>query len=153
MRLVLFVCVSNTCRSPICEYLLRSKLSELNLAEEYVVESRSLSEDYEPQGSPANEMGREVMQKEYGIDTSAHRSRLLSAQDVQRAWMIVPVKRDLGAHLADAFPSAIPKIRPLQADVADPWRQPYEVYAQCAGRVVLLLQELLRDLEVARTTV
>lgn len=61
MKLIVFVCVSNTCRSPMCEYLLRDKLQKAGLAEEFTVVSRSLSEAYEPQGSPANEQGQLVI--------------------------------------------------------------------------------------------
>jgi hypothetical protein len=60
MKLIVFVCVSNTCRSPMCEYLLRDKLQKAGVAEQFHVVSRSLSEAYEPQGSPANEQGQLV---------------------------------------------------------------------------------------------
>jgi protein-tyrosine-phosphatase len=60
LKLIIFVCVSNTCRSPMCEYLLRDKISTAGLAEQFRVASRSLSEDYEPQGSAPNEQGQLV---------------------------------------------------------------------------------------------
>jgi protein-tyrosine-phosphatase len=61
-KLILFVCVSNTCRSPMAEYLFRRKINLKNLDEEkFVVSSRSLSTDYEPEGSPASSQGVEVM--------------------------------------------------------------------------------------------
>jgi hypothetical protein len=43
-----------------CEYLLRDKISKAGLNEKFRVASRSLSEDYEPQGSPPNEQGQLV---------------------------------------------------------------------------------------------
>ncbi len=60
MKLIIFVCVSNTCRSPMAEYLCRKKLQEAGLSEEYSTCSRSLSTNYEPENSPASPQGVEV---------------------------------------------------------------------------------------------
>lgn len=59
-KLIIFVCVSNTCRSPMCEYMLRDILQKNGLDNEFTVSSRSITEDYEPENSPANERGIEV---------------------------------------------------------------------------------------------
>ena len=59
-KLLIFVCVSNTCRSPMAEYLMRNKLETANLGEAYRVISRSLTTAYEPEDSPASYQGVEV---------------------------------------------------------------------------------------------
>jgi protein-tyrosine-phosphatase len=59
-KLIVFVCISNTCRSPMCEYMLRDQLVQAQIADKFTVVSRSLTEDYEPSGSPANEQGGAV---------------------------------------------------------------------------------------------
>ena len=59
-KIIIFVCVSNTCRSPMCEYMLREKLRAAGLSGEFIVASRSLTLDYEPEDSPANEQGQLV---------------------------------------------------------------------------------------------
>ena len=164
-KLIIFVCVSNTCRSPMCEYLFRDKLVKSGLDSEFSVVSRSLSTDYEPQGSPANERGLEVsdhfrdwctsivlliclfysqvLLKEYGVNMEAHRSKLLSADDAAEAFLIIPVKRDLGIFIKSQFPQFSSKVAFLDEDVADPWRQPYPVYAACARQVDGLLASVL----------
>ena len=86
------------------------------------------------------------MMNEYGIDTSAHRSKLLSADDIDQAHWIIPVKRDLGEKIKTAYPRHAAKVRNLQRDVPDPWRQPYPVYASCADLVDTLLSAVLADL-------
>ena len=43
-----------------CEYMFRDKVEKMGLSSEFSVASRSLSTDYEPQGSPANEQGQLV---------------------------------------------------------------------------------------------
>ena len=79
---VIFVCVSNVCRSPMAEYLFRNLVTKNSAAATAVgVRSRSLSTQYEPVGSPASANGVKVMQDCYGgIDMSSHRSALLSEQ-------------------------------------------------------------------------
>ena len=47
----MFVCTSNTCRSPMAEAIATSIFPNI------AFESRSLSTDYEPEGSPANPTG------------------------------------------------------------------------------------------------
>ena len=46
-----------------CEFLLRDKIQKAQLSGNFAVISRSLSEDYEPQNSPANEQGQLVSTK------------------------------------------------------------------------------------------
>lgn len=62
-KIIIFVCVSNTCRSPMAEYLCRDILSRYGLDTEYTVVSRSLSTDYEPECSPASLQGIQVSQQ------------------------------------------------------------------------------------------
>jgi len=83
---------------------------------------------------------------EYGIDTSGHRSKLLSIEDIEQAHWIIPVKKDLGEMIKRAYPNYASKVRNLQRDVPDPWRQPYPVYASCAAMVDALLTAVLTDL-------
>jgi protein-tyrosine-phosphatase len=87
-----------------------------------------------------------VMMNEYGIDTSSHRSKLLSAEDVEQAYLIIPVKRDLGVYIKQAHPAAATKLKYLSKDVMDPWRQPYSVYLNCAHMVDSLVTEVLADI-------
>jgi protein-tyrosine-phosphatase len=87
------------------------------------------------------------MMNEYGIDTSAHRSKLLSAEDVDQAYLIIPVKRDLGHYINQAHPAAATKLKFLSKDVMDPWRQPYPVYLNCAHMVDALVAEVMEDID------
>ena len=77
-KLIIFVCVSNVCRSPMMEYLFQQQIQSSDKIN-YVIESRSLSTDYEPEGSSASPQGIEVM-KSYGINMDSHRSKLFSGK-------------------------------------------------------------------------
>jgi hypothetical protein len=90
----------------------------------------------------------QVMLNEYGIYMADHRSKLLSEADVRDAFIIVPVKRELGNYIAGYFKdpairdAALAKIKYFSRDVSDPWRQPYDVYLRCAKLIESLVEEL-----------
>lgn len=86
------------------------------------------------------------MLQEYGINTSDHRSRLLSSEDVEQAYLVIPVKRELGEYIKFAHPKHASKVKYLNQDVTDPWRQPYAVYAKCAQLIETLLTNLLTEI-------
>lgn len=83
-KLIIFVCTSNTCRSPIAEQLAKEHLKNNNI-EGFEIKSRSISTDYEPEGSPASPEGVEVMRRLYNIDMRAHRSKLITTPDIDAA--------------------------------------------------------------------
>ena len=88
----------------------------------------------------------QVMLQEYGINTSGHRSKLLSEDDVENAYLIIPVKRELGEYIKMAHPQHASKIKYLTQDVTDPWRQPYAVYAKCATLIETLITAVLAEI-------
>lgn len=58
---VCFVCMSNTCRSPMAEYLLKHKITNVPaLSGSVLIQSRALTDAYEPPESPASSQGVEV---------------------------------------------------------------------------------------------
>ena len=151
---VIFVCVSNVCRSPMAEYLFRNMIEREKdrdprsneLLDEVVVCSRSLSTDYEPVNSPASSNGVQIMRDEFGISMDDHRSKLLSEADIQEATMIVPVKRDLGRYIEKMFPEAIGKLMYFEKDIEDPWKMPLDVFHACAMDMSKQLEEIFQTL-------
>ncbi len=141
-RLVLFVCTSNTCRSPMAEALGKEYLRRNGIGG-ITVSSRAICEDYEPQGSPASEQGVQVMREEYGLDTSSHRSRLLTPDDIAQATAIYGVSKSHANAILTLFPQARNKVWSLSRDVSDPWHQHVSVYKSCAAQLVPLVSEAL----------
>lgn len=86
------------------------------------------------------------MKIEYGLDSSGHRSKLLSTEDVSKAYMIVPVRRDLGTAIAGLYPESKEKLTYFSKDIMDPWRQPYPVYQGCARMVDAMVSEVLTEI-------
>ncbi len=82
----------------------------------------------------------------YNLDLTSHRSKLLSQEDVDRAFIIIPVKRDLGEYISHEFLNSSSKIRYLVRDVPDPWHQPVHVFSVCAHNLDIMLDEQIRTL-------
>jgi hypothetical protein len=151
------------------EYLFRMKLEQAHLHDSYTTCSRSLTTDYEPEDSPASPQGVEViyfhlfiagycwlksfhnfclqvLRDIYKLDATPHRSKLLKKEDIDQAFMIIPVKRDLGTHIVGSYPEASGKIRFLSKDIPDPWHQPVHVFEDCASNIDRMLDELVQAL-------
>lgn len=147
MKKVVFVCVSNTCRSPMAEHLCREKLRTRGLDKEYEVSSRSISTDYEPEGSPASENGVLVMRDRYNIDMTSHRSTLLSGNDLHNLYAIVPVMRNLAPYIKQTLRLDESNFMFLDHDIPDPWRQSLDVFVACAADIDSMLDSLIDRLE------
>jgi protein-tyrosine-phosphatase len=140
-KLIVFVCTSNTCRSPMAEAFAKRYLEENNLTGRFEVVSRSMSTEYEPVGSPASDYGVVVMRDDYGLDTTQHRSTLISNECAEKASIMIGVTQNHARYLKMMFPQHSHKIRSLAADVSDPWHQPIECYRLCAAT----MQPLVKD--------
>lgn len=86
--------------------------------------------------------------EDYRINMESHRSKLLNDKDVENAFMIVPVKRDLGVHISNEFKGANAKVVNLAENISDPWHQPVNVFRGCAKQIYFLLSELLERTKV-----
>jgi protein-tyrosine-phosphatase len=145
-KLIVFVCTSNTCRSPMAEAFARRWMEERGLSGVYRVVSRSMSEDYEPVGSPASDFGVKVLKEDYGLDTSQHRSQLISHDDAESACVLIGVTRSHTQYLGKLFPAFKSKIVSLSRDVNDPWHQPIQSYKHCAATMKPLVEEILQKI-------
>lgn len=100
---IIFICSGNTCRSPMAEGILRSKIDEYALDDIYEAVSAGLCVVEE---SGANEKSITVC-SENGIDISAHRSRQLTDEMLLDAALILTMTQ---AHKLDII-QKLPQIR------------------------------------------
>jgi protein-tyrosine-phosphatase len=70
----------------------------------------------------------------------------LTQQDVESAFLIVPVKKSLAFSMTTFFPNAATKIGLLPNDVPDPWHQSVAVFADCANNIDRMLDDLIQAL-------
>jgi protein-tyrosine-phosphatase len=88
MSHILLVCTGNTCRSPLAEALLRTKLAERGVDGVEVSSAGTGAWD----GAPASE-GAYLVALEHGLDLSAHRARLLNKEVASTADVILTMAR------------------------------------------------------------
>lgn len=114
---------------------------------EYLVQSRSLTEDYEPVGSPASAHGIDLMKHTFNIDISSHRSALLSEEDVRTASYLIGVSRSHELAVRSHFPELVgQKLLALNRDIPDPWHAHRAVYEECAAMINTSVEDVLSKL-------
>lgn len=125
--LLIFVCTSNVCRSPMAEGFSR-KFNIDKLNDKYHICSRALTNQYEPEGSPASMNSIETMKNDFHIDIANHESKLLDDNDVAKAYKIIGVSQSHYSEICKRYPSHANKVTKLEKDIPDPWHQPIQVY-------------------------
>jgi len=139
--LLIFVCTSNTCRSPMAEGLSK-KFNIDKLNNKYNIISRALTDAYEPENSIASLNSYETMKNDFNIDISNHRSKLLDDNDVNQAYKIIGVTQGHYNEIVKRYPNQINKVTKLQKDIPDPWHQSIEIYKKTA----IIMNEQINDI-------
>ena len=150
---VLFVCTGNICRSPMAEYLFRSRLDPNS---PWTAGSAGLSA---VDGLAASQTAVEVM-NEIGIDMKTHRSRELASGLNDAATIILVMTGAHAAELKQRFPRARDRVhllgsfrrdqenhplhgRPPGTEIADPVGAGAEVYRRTLGDIGKCLDGLI----------
>lgn len=121
---VVFVCTGNTCRSPMCEGILKKIIEEKNIKN---IECSSVGINANP-GTPASD-GAVLVCKEFGINISEHRSRSLFQINIDAVDLFVAVTKthaDLISHFTENKKDVY-----TMKDISDPFMQGIEVYRKC----------------------
>ena len=135
MGRILFVCTGNVCRSPMAEGLLRQRLADEGLADQYQIGSTGV---WALDGRPASENARQVMQ-EQGIDISGHVARTITAQNVSEADLILVMSREHHEVITNTWSQYgwkvfwLSEMSGRRRDVRDPYGGSLEEYRECAN--------------------
>jgi protein-tyrosine-phosphatase len=140
-KTVIFVCTSNTCRSPMASALANQYFKRLGV--DYKAISRGISTEYEPQDSPASKYSVECLLEEYDMNISSHRSKILTQDDVDIAFAICGLTQRHNKIVSSLYTNCEHKLIFLDEDVIDPWKQPKSAYSLCAASIQRLLPRLL----------
>lgn len=165
---VLFVCTSNTCRSPMAEGIAKAYFQERNITA--VVGSAGLTDNYELPGTKASPNSVTAIKELANIDISDHKSRmmvsptdyenslskyapefLLTQDDIAAMDKVYCVSRGHVRWVEETMGAHPGKVLDLGAAIPDPWHGPLWQYQECAvavkTQVVARLDALLRELE------
>lgn len=105
VRTIVFVCYGNILRSPLAEELLRSRLEKTGIRD-IQISSAGVNAST---GKPADERGR-ISALDYGVSLESHRARLLTAEIVAAADVIVVMDRRNETAVIEGFPTAASKL-------------------------------------------
>ena len=117
---ICFVCLGNICRSPMAEYIMKKKLKDLNLENEYLIVSRATS--YEEQGNDIYPPAKRKLTEE-NIPFSNHTATRLEKSDYEKYdYFICMEQRNVTNTLRIFESDPSNKIFTLlDKDIADPW--------------------------------
>src|SRR5437868_4504627 len=116
-RRILLVCVGNTCRSPMAEAVLASRLAKPPAISVRSAGTAALV------GRPAHPIAQQVM-RERGLDLSHHRARQLTAGIALASDLVLVMNQDLKTAVEQLAPPARGRVHRLghfgKFDIPDP---------------------------------
>ncbi len=150
MKTILFVCTGNICRSPMAEGLFRHATKGRS-------EYRAISAGVGAmEGQPPSAHGVRAL-KEIGIDISGARSRMLTADLVEKADYIFGMTHSHVDSINVLFPHAAEKtfllrefdetLEEFEKDISDPIGGSFETYAYCRDQIEQGILAMLNFLE------
>lgn len=122
---ICFVCLGNICRSPMAEFIMKKKINDLNLENEFYIESRATSHE---------EMGNDIyppiqsILKEKNIPYTPHHSTPLKRSDYQNLDYFIGMDSSNVLNMKNLFGSdpeqkinRLLDFANLNKDIEDPW--------------------------------
>ena len=107
MPSIIFLCTANMCRSPMAEVLLQKKLQQREDIVDWRVESAGT---WTVIGRPVAPKTQEVMQRLFGLDLSAHRSRLVSRSLLRPFDLILVMEAGHKEAIGIEFPELVSRV-------------------------------------------
>ncbi|MBN2047793.1 MAG: hypothetical protein JW750_08135 [Anaerolineaceae bacterium] len=148
MKLLLFVCTANICRSPLAEWMTREKLaSHPNLSEWRVMSAGTWGND----GEPICPQVTRLLAKR-GIDASAHRALIITEPLLSRSDLVLTMEKGQAEALRVEFPAQQSKIFSIGSflendlEIKDPVKQPFRKFKKLEKQFETTLNDILTKL-------
>lgn len=147
---ILFVCTGNICRSAMAHHYMQKKVNDLNIAEEYIIESAGTNAYT---GESATDFAIQAMKK-YNADLSKHRSTYIEEVDVRQSDLIICMTVSHKKRVLSKYPNVENKVYTLKEyigekeylDIDDPWGFGIDVYTSCAKEIVYCVDKLIEKI-------
>jgi glycine hydroxymethyltransferase len=150
MKTILFICTGNVCRSPMAEALFRHAVKGRG-------DFQSLSAGIGAIDGQAPTLHSVRAMRELGVDISGQRSRMLTAELVRSADIILGMTHGHVDTVALLYPAVAEKtfllrefdetLEPYEKDISDPIGSPYEIYVECRDQIEQGIAALLKFME------
>lgn len=116
---ICFVCLGNICRSPMAEFIMKDKVKELNIENEFIIASRATS--YEEQGNPMHNGAKKELEIN-NIPYSNHTATRLEKDDYSKFDYFICMDDSNIRNIKYIFEDKDNKVKKLlDRDVKDPW--------------------------------
>ena len=142
IKSILVVCVGNMCRSPTAEYLLRSKLTGVQ-----VTSAGLMARENKPPCSKATDIAANN-----GLNISAHKTRKLTQEMMVQNDLILAMESVHTDEILSTFPFAHGKVILFgkwgeNSEIQDPYRQSDEMYQAVFSKLNEHAQKWVTKLE------
>jgi protein-tyrosine phosphatase len=148
---ILFVCNANIVRSFMAERVLKSLLKSRGIRDVEVSSAGLL----DMKAASADTIARQIL-REYGIDDEGHVARVVNADMIRDADLIVTMEKTQLQLIGDQYPEVMPKLRVLKSylphststeaaeDVRDPYRRSIFHYRLCFAEISLAMGGMIK---------
>lgn len=160
MKIIMFVCTGNTCRSPMAEGIANKLINNnVNLKDSFIAKSSGIAAT---NNQSASYLAIETLKNQWDIDISKHISKNFQTQLDQNFFLILTMTKSHSTHLKTTFPeyksiiytlreyiSLNSKTKYSNIDILDPFGTDKYYYQKCAKELynsISILTSILNKL-------
>lgn len=138
---ILFVCVGNTCRSVMCEYLFKHMISKQNLSSKFNIKSCGI---FALNNQPASNNVIKII-KNFNIDIKKHKSQIISLELIKNSNYIFALDNFVFQYINNTFIDHIPQNISCisNLNISDPYGTSLENYKLCYDNIKKCLENIL----------
>lgn len=147
---ILLICTGNTCRSPMAEALLRSKVKENDLEGHIAVSSAGIA----VWGQVGASAEAQAVMASQGLDLTNHHSCQLINEHIAKADLVLTMTEGHKRAVLSVVPCSQDKVYTLsefageQGDVYDPYGGDFVIYQECAKEIEKILGSCWRKIRI-----
>ncbi|MEM3713869.1 MAG: low molecular weight protein arginine phosphatase [Nitrososphaeria archaeon] len=142
---ILFVCLGNTCRSPMAKVIFEQIVKQRGLEYKFFVDSAAKGF---PSGSSANLKAREAIIQLYGRDLLAdHKPKSIRELNLNDFDLILTMEEDQKMGLPSGKTYTLKEYAGLEGNISDPYGKSIEDYIKCRDEIKDCLERIIEKIK------